>query len=369
MSFTRTEQITIDNQPKTYSPGVLKLKGTKPSDSKIKELVVNLQKSEIFEKSTLNKWFENTSLEVFCEDGFKDEALNALTDLILNVVRPQFLKEATDDVYMELFEIDEQIKSLLETYLKGTDAEIYLEKQKSNVEVKKNVTLEKPNSVKVALLIESMEKSKLFSDSQLEQLAQWKLEIPYRFFDNLKTEDLKKLGSIALSLALIEFIQPALIAKPSQAQKQELLAMDKQVKALISTILPQGELLEPFIADCKSFANEKKLFNQKLEVIETIFKEAIKLLLADANAMDLKILEHFKMIQEKLLQLTEERLLKANEANNKMALLTKKVDTLINDLINESNNLIQIADNLKIYEINFHSMVEDCKSMLKDFKI
>jgi hypothetical protein len=371
-----SEQTTVNSDG--ASPLLLKLKSSNVSDEKIVDLLKTIRDEHLFTGDALISFdrLAKKLISVYSpNDQSGDAVLKLLSRLILKCVRPALLNEKKEERALQLFELDEQIQEIMQEYLaKDENVEKYIETARKYLKNKKIIPLKQKSdnhahSEKLASLIFQMENSKTLSPDEELHLSKWKAEIPLEIFDQLDTNEQKQQGSILLCLLLMDVIEPAL-RKSTQGKSRLLLTnFENELKTLITAKLPTGITFENFLKLCKGFAVEKKAFAEKVQLIEKLFNDAVKILYDNANATDAKLIEYFNNVKAELLKLTTKRVLTANQANDTIAFLTSKVDLLIQALIKDTNELDVLADHLENYQNTFHQMVQDCQALFKGFKI
>ena len=256
MIYSKIDQFSIVRQQKNSLPIVYI--NESEADRKIRNLVKTLENINIFmpqERSNLENWISRFSIQIFNEGNFKGKALLELSYLVIEVVRPTFYSNINEKDFNDLLELEEQIRSIMETYLpKGQECKAFLDHYQTKLENEKCI-LEKSlnkctNSERVLNLINCMQISNLFTEEEKLQFEQLKREIGEDLFNSPSIRS-RQLSSIALGFLLVDHLQPALERAFSENIRSLLIYFENELQALLYLRLPESSNIDLFIADCK----------------------------------------------------------------------------------------------------------------------
>lgn len=256
MSFSKIDQVAIDRQQQISLPIVFL--NESEADRKIRNLVQTLENVNIFmpqERSNLENWISRFSIQIFNEGNFRDRALLELSYLVIEVVRPTFYSNINEKDFNDLLELEEQIRSIMETYLpKGQECKAFLDHYQTKLENTKNI-LKKPletstNSERVFALIKAMQFSNLFSVEEQLKFDQLKNEIKAEQFNSPSIIS-KQLSSVLLGLLLVIYVHPAFERAHNENSRSLLIYFENELQALLYLRLPESSNIDLFIADCK----------------------------------------------------------------------------------------------------------------------
>lgn len=377
-----TETITLDAHPWVNTSGFLKLKIKNSTESKIAKLLTTLQEMGIFnqfEKMNLENWSANFPIKIFEKEPLSEAALQALCYLISEVMEPILLRVKVVEASVKLFDVYAEIKSMMKSHLpKGMDSETYLKNYENKliIEQLENQKIdfsEKPIDKRsprqrVLDLIQNMQQSNSFSPEEKEVINASYEEIPELFFDSTNDAS-KEMASLGISLLLCDIVEPVLYKTSDEDAKKELMGFEQELNEILILSLPLNETIDEFTKTYRHFSIEERLIHEKLQLIDTVFNDAMDKLYADANEADLKIIAGSDRNGQKLLSLIEERKLTANNANSKLEALTNKINLLIHTLKKETTHLELVSDGLQDTYARNRQLIQNCQSTFKDFKI
>ncbi len=255
MSYSIIDEFSADRQQQISSPLFL---NESESERKIRNLVNILKNVNIFmpqEKSNLENWISRFSIQIFNEGSFRGEALQELSYLVVEVVRPTFYSNINEKDFNDLLVLEEQIRLIMETYLpKGQECKVFLDHYQTKLENKKNILekqIPKPLiSERVSSLVKTMHSSNLFSVEEKLQFDQLKNEIKSEQFNSQNILS-KQLSSIALGFLLVDHVQPAFERAHNETSRSLLMYIENELENLIHLRLPENTKIDSFIADCK----------------------------------------------------------------------------------------------------------------------
>lgn len=376
------ETITLDTHQSVNATGLLKLKIKNPTESKIAKWLNTLQETGFFnelEKMNLKNWSINFPIEVFEKESMNDTALQALCYLISEVMNPILLRVGVVKDSTKLFDVYEEIKSMMERHLpKGIDVETYLQNYEDNLYVeqleKQKIDLSEKPIEKLGLkervldLIQSMQQSNSFSSEDKEIINVSYEEIPGLFFD-LANDANREMASLAICLILCDVVEPVLYKTSDEDARKELIGFELELNEILNLSLTLNQTVDECTKTYRHFSVEARLIREKLQLIETVFNDAMDKLYEDANAADLKIIASDDLDNKKLLSLIKERTLTLDNVNSQFETLTNKINISMDVLQQDATHLELISDKLQgVYACN-HELIQNCQSTFKDFKV
>lgn len=233
----------------------------------------------------------------------------------------------------------------------------------------RRVTAATPQSLMQRLnrLLTRMQASQAFSLEQHAAIAKWIREFSGGWSQDLQGRDEEV--SLALCWLLCRVIQPAIdTVKEDDPKELELLKFEQGLRNLLATTVSERETVEAFIGDYQEFIRQKDLMDAKLDIILSVFQDAMNRLYSTAQQLNNDLVGRVQRLEERLTQANTERKQAVRQVHASLEDLASRVQALFSEY-DELVKALQIQEErTQRLNASFLSILEECKNSLGKLK-